>query len=119
MAVKITPTSVVRSACKEVTALTRLHNAHIVQLLGVQVDMHEEKVYMVMELCQVRAGQSPAVYGPSSAVAVAHRASTALTVHATLHRGGGTCPVTSKHTHRPHLRLSSCAPLVLLPCHAA
>lgn len=41
-----------RSSCKEVTALTRLSNAHIVQLLGVQVDMHEEKVYMVMELCQ-------------------------------------------------------------------
>jgi serine/threonine protein kinase len=37
VAVKITPTSVVRSACKEVTALTRLNNAHIVQLLGVQV----------------------------------------------------------------------------------
>jgi len=51
-AVKITPTSVVRSAIKEVTALTRLHNAHIVQLLGVQVDLAEEKVYMVMELCQ-------------------------------------------------------------------
>jgi len=51
VAVKITPTSVVRSACKEVTALTRLNNAHIVQLLGVQVDMHEERVYMVMELC--------------------------------------------------------------------
>ena len=32
-------------------ALTRLNNAHIVQLLGVQVDMAEEKVYMVMELC--------------------------------------------------------------------
>ena len=51
VAVKITPTSVVRSACKEVTALTRLNHAHIVQLLGVQVDMAEEKVYMVMELC--------------------------------------------------------------------
>lgn len=51
VAVKITPTSVVRSACKEVTALTRLNNTHIVQLLGVQVDMAAEKVYMVMELC--------------------------------------------------------------------
>ena len=51
VAVKITPTSVVRSACKEVTALTRLNHAHIVQLLGVQVDMAEERVYMVMELC--------------------------------------------------------------------
>jgi len=51
VAVKITPTSVVRSACKEVTALTRLNNAHIVQLLGVQVDMAKERVYMVMELC--------------------------------------------------------------------
>jgi serine/threonine protein kinase len=34
-----------------VMALTRLNNAHIVQLLGVQVDMADEKVYMVMELC--------------------------------------------------------------------
>ena len=49
---KITPTSVVRSAIKEVTALTRLNSAHIVQLLGVQVDVADEKVYMVMELCQ-------------------------------------------------------------------
>jgi len=52
VAMKITPLSVVKSSCKEVTALTRLNNAHIVQLLGVQVDMHAEKVYMVMELCQ-------------------------------------------------------------------
>lgn len=43
VAIKVTPTSVVRSACKEVTALTRLNNAHIVQLLGVQVDMANEK----------------------------------------------------------------------------
>ena len=52
MAVKISPTSVVRSACKEVIALTRVNHPHIVQLLGVQVDMHAERVYMVMELCQ-------------------------------------------------------------------
>ena len=52
MAVKISPTSVVRSACKEVIALTRVNHPHIVQLLGVQVDMHEERVFMVMELCQ-------------------------------------------------------------------
>jgi serine/threonine protein kinase len=51
VAIKVTPKSVVRSACKEVMALTRLNNAHIVQLLGVQVDMADEKVYMVMELC--------------------------------------------------------------------
>ena len=51
VAVKITPTSVVRSACKEVTALTRLNNAHIVQLLDVQVDTAQERVYIVMELC--------------------------------------------------------------------
>ena len=51
VAVKITPTSVMNSSCKEVTALTRLNNAHIVQLLGVQVDMAEERVYIVMELC--------------------------------------------------------------------
>lgn len=63
VAVKITPTSVVRSACKEVTALTRLNNAHIVQLLGVQVDMADEKVYMVMEVplpATTRAKQTPA-----------------------------------------------------------
>ena len=54
VAVKITPTSVVRSACKEVMALTRLNNAHIVQLLGVQVDMAEEKVYMVMEYAALK-----------------------------------------------------------------
>lgn len=36
VAVKITPTSVVRSSCKEMTALSRLSNPHIVQLFGVQ-----------------------------------------------------------------------------------
>jgi len=35
-----------------VIALTRVNHPHIVQLLGVQVDMHAERVYMVMELCQ-------------------------------------------------------------------
>jgi len=52
VAVKITPTSVVRSSCKEITALARLSSPYIVQLLGVQVDMYEEKVYVIMELCQ-------------------------------------------------------------------
>jgi len=36
VAVKITPTSVVRSSCKEITALARLSSPYIVQLLGVQ-----------------------------------------------------------------------------------
>ena len=36
VAVKISPISVMRSACKEMTALTRLHSQNIVQLLGVQ-----------------------------------------------------------------------------------
>lgn len=52
VAVKISPTVVVHSACKEMTALTRLDHPHIVRLLGVQVDMHHERVYMIMELCQ-------------------------------------------------------------------
>uniref|UniRef100_A0A7S0INV0 non-specific serine/threonine protein kinase n=1 Tax=Calcidiscus leptoporus TaxID=127549 RepID=A0A7S0INV0_9EUKA len=52
VAVKITPTSVVRSSCKEMTALARLSSPYVVQLLGVQVDMHKEKVYVIMELCQ-------------------------------------------------------------------
>jgi len=52
VAVKITPTSVVRSSCKEMTALARLSSPYIVQLLGVQVDMHTERVYIIMELCQ-------------------------------------------------------------------
>lgn len=39
VAVKITPTSVVRSSCKEMTALSRLSNPHIVQLFGVQVSL--------------------------------------------------------------------------------
>ena len=37
VAVKIMPTSVIRTACKEVMALTRLNNPHVVQLLSVQV----------------------------------------------------------------------------------
>ena len=36
VAVKISPTVVVHSACKEMTALTRLDHPHIVRLLGVQ-----------------------------------------------------------------------------------
>jgi len=52
VAVKITPTSVVTSSCKEMMALSRLNSPHIVQLIGVQVDMHEQKVYVIMELCQ-------------------------------------------------------------------
>eukprot|EP00908_Phaeocystis_cordata_P007623 Transcript_18278.p1 GENE.Transcript_18278~~Transcript_18278.p1 ORF type:complete len:466 (-),score=105.91 Transcript_18278:468-1865(-) len=52
VAVKISPTVVVHSACKEMTALTRLDHPHIVRLLGVQVDMYQERVYMIMELCQ-------------------------------------------------------------------
>jgi len=52
VAVKISPTVVVHSACKEMTALTRLDHPHIVRLLGVQVDMYKERVYMIMELCQ-------------------------------------------------------------------
>ena len=81
VAVKISPISVMRSACKEMTALTRLHSQNIVQLLGVQararararrsrargracrappvltapsgarqVDMQEERVFIVMSL---------------------------------------------------------------------
>eukprot|EP00966_Prymnesium_polylepis_P164795 3810155-Prymnesium_polylepis.1 len=42
VAVKIMPTSVIRTACKEVMALTRLNHPHVVQLLSVQVrDAHE------------------------------------------------------------------------------
>lgn len=52
VAVKIMPTTVIRTACKEVMALSRLNNPHIVQLLSVQVDMHLERVYVLMELCQ-------------------------------------------------------------------
>jgi len=52
VAVKITPMSVVRSSCKEMTALARLSSPYIVELLGVQVDMHQGKVYVIMELCQ-------------------------------------------------------------------
>lgn len=52
VAVKITPTSVVRSSCKEMTALARLSSPYVVQLLGVQVDMHKERVFVIMELCQ-------------------------------------------------------------------
>uniref|UniRef100_A0A7S3S995 Protein kinase domain-containing protein n=1 Tax=Emiliania huxleyi TaxID=2903 RepID=A0A7S3S995_EMIHU len=52
VAVKITPTSVVCSSCKEMTALVRLTSPHVVQLLGVQVDMTRQKVYVLMELCQ-------------------------------------------------------------------
>mmetsp|Transcript_33725 Transcript_33725/g.92456 ORF Transcript_33725/g.92456 Transcript_33725/m.92456 type:complete len:414 (-) Transcript_33725:482-1723(-) len=52
VAVKIMPTSVIRTACKEVMALTRLNHPHVVQLLSVQVDMHLERVYVLMELCQ-------------------------------------------------------------------
>lgn len=52
VAVKISPTVVVHSACKEMTALTRLDHPHIVRLLGVQVDMSQGRVYMIMELCQ-------------------------------------------------------------------
>mmetsp|Transcript_16233 Transcript_16233/g.24468 ORF Transcript_16233/g.24468 Transcript_16233/m.24468 type:complete len:516 (-) Transcript_16233:146-1693(-) len=52
VAVKIMPTSVLRTACKEVMALTRLSHTHIVQMLSVQVDMLLEHVYVLMELCQ-------------------------------------------------------------------
>jgi len=52
VAVKIMPTTVMRTAIKEVMALTRLNHAHVVQLLSVQVDMRMEKVYVLMELCQ-------------------------------------------------------------------
>jgi len=52
VAVKIMPTTVMRTAIKEVMALTRLNHAHVVQLLSVQVDMRIEKVYVLMELCQ-------------------------------------------------------------------
>uniref|UniRef100_A0A7S3B5K1 non-specific serine/threonine protein kinase n=2 Tax=Haptolina ericina TaxID=156174 RepID=A0A7S3B5K1_9EUKA len=52
VAVKIMPTSVIRTAIKEVLALTRLNHSYIVQLLSVQVDTRMEKVYVLMELCQ-------------------------------------------------------------------
>mmetsp|Transcript_26324 Transcript_26324/g.43705 ORF Transcript_26324/g.43705 Transcript_26324/m.43705 type:complete len:545 (+) Transcript_26324:148-1782(+) len=52
VAVKITPLSVIRSSCKEMTALSRLSSPHIVQLLSVQVDMDQDRVYLIVELCQ-------------------------------------------------------------------
>ena len=64
------PTSVVRSACKEVMALTRLNNAHIVQLLGVQVCRRTDGAQRVdAEAARESGGRSAAAVGGGVAAA--------------------------------------------------